>query len=111
MGLQYLHVFPYSARPGTPAAKMPQVSGDVAKARAKTLRETGEAILARHLDQLSDNKQTVLVEKPDFGRTESFAPVRLDGTFEPGSLASVQLSGHKGGELLTPHTDKNWAAE
>ena len=111
MGLQYLHVFPYSSRPDTPAAKMPQVAGDVAKARAKILRETGEAILAHHLDTLSGTEQKVLVEKPDFGRTESFAPVKLDGTFEPGSLATVQLSGHKGGKLFTPHTDKNWAAE
>ncbi|MEG3619338.1 tRNA (N(6)-L-threonylcarbamoyladenosine(37)-C(2))-methylthiotransferase MtaB [Magnetovibrio sp. PR-2] len=111
MGLQYLHVFPYSPRPGTPAAKMPQVGGDVAKARAKILRETGEANLALHLDALCNTEQTVLVEKPDFGRTESFAPVRLDGTFTPGTLASVQLAGHKGGELFTPLTDKNWAAE
>ena len=108
MGLQYLHVFPYSARPGTPAARMPQVPGDTAKARAKTLRETGQGILAQHLDALVGTHQTVLVEKPDFGRTETFAPVRLDGHAKPGALQQADLIGVQDGELIaapSQHTD------
>jgi len=105
MGLQYLHVFPYSQRPGTPAERMPQVPGDVAKARAKRLREAGEAALSRHLDMLSGNDRVVLVEKPDFGRTETFAEVQLDGSHTPGTLVSVELCGHKDGKLLTTHKD------
>jgi len=102
--LQYLHVFPYSTRPGTPAARMPQVPGDVAKARAKQLREAGEATLSRHLQSLVGTRQAVLVEKPDFARTETFAPVHLDGTHSPGTIVDVDIVGHQGGELLTAHT-------
>lgn len=109
MGLQYLHVFPYSQRPGTPAERMPQVPGDVAKARAKKLRAAGEAALDRHLVWLSAFEQKVLVEKPDFGRTETFAEVALDGSHTPGTLVSVKLCGHKDGKLLT--TPPSQAAE
>lgn len=100
MGLQYLHVFPYSSRPGTPAAKMPQVSGDTVKARARQLRQAGDAALSRHLDRLSGTLQTVLVEKPGFGRTETFAPVSLGGEAKSGTLVSVCVNGHKDGELI-----------
>lgn len=99
-GLQYLHVFPYSSRPGTPAAKMPQVPGDVAKARAKQLRDVGEASLAHHLESLVGTVQPVLVEKQGLGRTESFAPVRFTGEVEAGDIISVHLSGYEGGELV-----------
>lgn len=105
MGLIHLHVFPYSRRPGTPAERMPQVPGDVAKDRAKQLREAGATALDRHLVWLSAFEQTVLVEKPDFGRTETFAEVVLDGSYTPGTLVSVALCGHKDGKLLTTHTD------
>ena len=107
--LQYLHVFPYSTRPGTPAARMPQVSGDVAKARAKRLRGTGEQILGRHLQSLVGTRQAVLVEKPNFARTESFAPVHLDGTHTPGTIVHVDVVGHQNGELLTVHTSSQAA--
>ncbi|MCW8916682.1 MAG: tRNA (N(6)-L-threonylcarbamoyladenosine(37)-C(2))-methylthiotransferase MtaB [Magnetovibrio sp.] len=107
MGLQYLHVFPYSPRPGTAAARMPLLHGSVAKARAKLLRQTGEPILNAHLESLCNTEQVILVEKPDFGRTESFAPVRLDGKQSPGSLVTVQLCGHKDGELFTADTQQH----
>ncbi len=107
MGLQYLHVFPFSPRPGTAASRMPLLHGSVAKARAKLLRKTGEAILTTHLESLCDTEQEVLVEKPDFGRTKSFAPVRLDGKQSPGSLVTAQLCGHKDGELFTADTPQH----
>lgn len=110
MALQYLHVFPYSTRPGTPAERMPQVPGDVAKARAKRLRDLGEQQIAQHLKMLDRTDQAVLVEKPDFGRTETFAPVHLDGSHTPGTIATLTITGHKEGELLTAHS-KSQAAE
>jgi len=110
LGLQYLHVFPYSTRPGTPAARMPQVPGDVAKRRAKILRNAGETILERHLENLLSTEQMVLVEKPTFGRTETFAPVRLDGSYTPGDLVLINIVGVQGGELTTSHS-KIQAAE
>ena len=76
MGLQYLHVFPYSTRPGTAAERMPQVPGPIAKARAKRLRQLGDDNLSTHLQSLCATTQAVLVEKPDFGRTETFASTR-----------------------------------
>ena len=98
-GLQYLHVFPYSSRPGTPAARMPQVPGDVAKARAKQLRAAGDAALKHHLERLMGTVQPVLMEKADFGRTESFAPVRIAGVAEVGSIINVHLSAVSDNEL------------
>lgn len=98
-GLQYLHVFPYSARPGTPAARMPQVPGDVAKARAKQLRDAGAAALHRHLETLVGTVQAVLLEKPDFGRTQSFAPVRITAPAEAGAIVNVRLAAVQDGEL------------
>ena len=99
-GLQYLHVFPYSARPGTPAAKMPQIPGDVAKARAQALRACGDATLNRHLQDLVGTVQPVLVEKAGFGRTESFAPVRFTGDAPQGAIVPIHLTKALGGELV-----------
>lgn len=99
-GFQYLHVFPYSSRPGTPAARMPQVPGDVAKARAKQLRDVGATSLDRHLQSLVGTVQSVLMEKPSFGRTESFAPVHITQEVEPGTIINVRLTATQGAELL-----------
>jgi len=107
MGLQYLHVFPYSTRPGTPAARMPQIPGDVAKRRAKMLRTAGEANLGRHLESLVGDSQMVLVEKPTFGRTETFAPVQLDGSHTPGELVRIAIVGVQGGEHTPTHRRQN----
>jgi threonylcarbamoyladenosine tRNA methylthiotransferase MtaB len=98
-GLSYLHVFPYSARPGTPAAKMPQVPGPLRKERAAKLRAAGEANLARFLESLSGSLQSVLVEKPDLGRAENFAPVRLEGGI-PGEIVPVRITGSDGTHLI-----------
>jgi len=100
LNLQYLHVFPYSPRPGTPAARMAQVSGATARARAKKLRDTGDTLLNRHLCELVGSRQAVLVEKPTFGRTETFAPVRLDGSVVPGTIVTMDLQGVVNDELI-----------
>jgi threonylcarbamoyladenosine tRNA methylthiotransferase MtaB len=79
-GLTHLHVFPYSPRPGTPAARMPQVAREVAKERARRLREAGEAALRRHLDGEVGARRRVLTETGDSGRSEHFTPVRVGGS-------------------------------
>ena len=79
LGLTYLHVFPYSPRPGTPAARMPQVPGPERKARAARLRRAGAAALQRFLEGRVGTTARVLVEKPGFGRTEHYAPVAIEG--------------------------------
>ena len=98
-GLTWLHVFPYSPRPGTPAARMPQVDGAVRKERAARLRAVGEAAEARTLASLVGRTATVLVEKDDLGRTEHFAAIRLGRTFAPGSLVPAAITGLKDGVL------------
>ena len=87
--LTFLHVFPYSERPGTPAAKMPQVFPEVRKERAARLRLKGEEQLTKFLKFHVKRNREVIVEKDNFGHTEHFAPVRLDRTLEAGSLVSV----------------------
>jgi threonylcarbamoyladenosine tRNA methylthiotransferase MtaB len=78
LGLTHLHVFPYSPRPGTPAARMPQVDPAQRKARAAMLRAAGDAALRRHLKSQVGGAAEVLIEKPGFGRTPHYAPVALD---------------------------------
>ena len=103
LGLTYLHVFPYSARPGTPAARMPQVPGTVRKERAARLRSAGDAALARFLESRVGRDAEVLIEKPGFGRTEHFAPVAMDG--EPGTIVRARIGGVADGRLLAEHID------
>ena len=76
-GLSFLHVFPFSARKGTPAARMPQLDRGLVKARAARLRAKGEDALARRLAALAGTTQTVLMEKSGLGRTPCFAPVKM----------------------------------
>ena len=92
-GLTYLHVFPYSPRPGTPAARMPQVAVPERKERAARLRELGRIGLGRFLAGQVGRQAKVLVEQPDRGRSEHFAVVELDRTAEPGSIEAVALTG------------------
>ena len=92
-GLSMLHVFPFSPRKGTPAARMPQVPRAVAKERAGRLRAKGDEALAKHLAGLVGSDQTVLIEKPGLGRTPCFAPVRFSGTGLPAAFARVRISG------------------
>ena len=97
--LTFLHVFPYSPRPGTPAAKMPQVDGRVVKARAKRLRATGEAAFKRRLDSEIGSTRQVLIESATQGRTEHFVPVAIAGAM-PGEVRSLRATSHDGARLL-----------
>jgi threonylcarbamoyladenosine tRNA methylthiotransferase MtaB len=99
-GLTHLHVFPFSARPGTPAARMPLIPGDVVKERAKRLRHRGEAALRRHLDGEVGADRMVLTERGGIGRTEQFTTVRLPLRPEPGLLLNLTVAGHDGRHLL-----------
>jgi threonylcarbamoyladenosine tRNA methylthiotransferase MtaB len=99
-GLTHLHVFPYSARPGTPAARMPQLPGAVISERAKRLREAGRAALLRHLDSEQDRVRMVLTERGDVGRTEGFVPVAFPQGTAPGRLLPVLIGGHDGQRLI-----------
>lgn len=89
-GLTYLHVFPFSPRKGTPAARMPQLPREVVKARAKVLRTEGERALAARLQKLQGHDHDVLVEKAGSGHTPCFAPVRLGGDALPGSIVRIR---------------------
>jgi threonylcarbamoyladenosine tRNA methylthiotransferase MtaB len=90
--LDYLHVFPFSARPGTPAARMPQVPGNIVKERAAKLREAGAASTSRALAARIGTIAQVLVEKDGFGHSEHYAPVRFSGSAEIGSIAQVRIA-------------------
>jgi threonylcarbamoyladenosine tRNA methylthiotransferase MtaB len=96
--LTFLHVFPYSPRPGTPAARMPQVAGGVIKARAKRLRAVGEAALRRRLAAEIGATRQVLIEGATQGRTEHFLPVAVKGE-TPGEVMTLAISGHDGARL------------
>ncbi len=97
--ITYAHVFPYSERPGTPAAKMPQVQGNIRKERAATLRAVGDANLKKHLSQLVGKSLAVLAESEATGRTETYAPVAFDFTAEPGTITEVLITGSNGKKL------------
>ncbi|MBU6298754.1 MAG: tRNA (N(6)-L-threonylcarbamoyladenosine(37)-C(2))-methylthiotransferase MtaB [Alphaproteobacteria bacterium] len=92
-GLSLLHVFPFSPRKGTPAARMPQVPRAVAKERAARLRIKGEAALALRLTELVGSEQTVLTEKPGLGRTPCFTSTCFDGDAVAGSFRRVRITG------------------
>ncbi|MBU0800381.1 MAG: tRNA (N(6)-L-threonylcarbamoyladenosine(37)-C(2))-methylthiotransferase MtaB, partial [Alphaproteobacteria bacterium] len=98
--LTFLHVFPYSEREGTPAARMPQVAPPLRKERAARLRAQGEVQMDKFLRSHIGHDRVVIVEKGDVGRTEHFAQVRLDSTLEPGQLARVHTTGMDGDCLL-----------
>ena len=93
-GLTYLHVFPYSPRAGTPAARMPQLGGDVVKARAEALRRLGAARLESFLANAVGSRDQMLVESGNAGHGRNYAKIRLEGEFlEPGSLVDVTITG------------------
>jgi threonylcarbamoyladenosine tRNA methylthiotransferase MtaB len=98
--LTFLHVFPYSPRPGTPAARMPQVAGQAIRERAKRLREAGEAAMRRRLAQEIGATREVLIESATQGRTEHFLPVAISGE-PPGSVRRLAISGHDGARLIS----------
>lgn len=98
--LAYLHVFPYSPRPGTPAAKMPQVDGKVIKDRAARLREKGADALSRHYDELVGQTLEFVMERGGVGRAANFAPARLDAPARAGALVMARVTGHDGEHLV-----------
>ncbi|UHC13945.1 tRNA (N(6)-L-threonylcarbamoyladenosine(37)-C(2))-methylthiotransferase MtaB [Methylobacterium currus] len=95
-GLAQLHVFPYSPRPGTPAARMPQVAPAEIRDRAARLREAGAAAFARRLDREVGETRRVLAERGGTGRTEGFLPVRLPEGVTAGALVDLRIAGHDG---------------
>ena len=98
--LTWLHVFPYSQRPGTPAARMPQVDGRTIKDRARRLRDKGEMAAQEHLRAQIGARRMVLTESPNMGRTEHFAEVHFDQPQAEGVLVSTNIVGVDGQSLV-----------
>ncbi|HET7211899.1 MAG TPA: tRNA (N(6)-L-threonylcarbamoyladenosine(37)-C(2))-methylthiotransferase MtaB [Methyloceanibacter sp.] len=99
-GLTFLHVFPYSAREGTPAARMPQLHGAVIASRASALREKGVAALERHLERAKGRRIAVLMENEGSGRAADFTPVRLETEARAGALVEAVVEGDDGTALV-----------
>ena len=100
-GLSFLHVFPYSPRGKTPAARMPMVPPKIRRARAAQLRAEGIKMRTDMFRRKLGCQAEVLVEKPDHGRTEHYIPVRLSAPERPGTLRRVRLVGIDGDKLLS----------
>ena len=99
-GINYVHAFPYSAREGTPAARMPQVDHAAVNARARRLRDAGEAATEKFFRSLVGTEDDAVVESGGRGRLGNFAPVRLDASARrPGDVARVAIAGLAGGQL------------
>lgn len=98
--LTWLHVFPYSAREGTPAARMPAVNGGIIKNRAAQLRQAGEAQVSRHLEAQVGVTHQVLMENPYMGRTAQFAEVRFDAPQAEGTIVAATIAGRLDTHLL-----------
>jgi threonylcarbamoyladenosine tRNA methylthiotransferase MtaB len=91
-GLTYLHVFPFSARPGTPAARMPQLNGEIVAERAASLRSKADRIRRAFFEGELGKKRSILVERGNRGRTEHYAPVRFSTPVEPGKLVTAAIA-------------------
>jgi threonylcarbamoyladenosine tRNA methylthiotransferase MtaB len=96
--LTFLHVFPYSLRAVTPAARMPQLAGGAIRERAKRLRAAGAAALQRRLQSEVGATRNVLIESATQGRTEHFLPVTIGGEL-PGMVRALAIAGHDGARL------------
>jgi threonylcarbamoyladenosine tRNA methylthiotransferase MtaB len=92
-GLTYLHVFPFSARPGTPAERMPQLEKHLIKERAALLRQKGEERLDQFLSREIGTTRQVLIETEAMGRTEHFAQVKFEARMAPGAIVTAQVTG------------------
>jgi len=99
-GLTFLHVFPFSPRKGTPAARMPQVPGQAIRERAARLRAAGEAALARHLAAQVGRTHQILTESPATGRTAQFAEVAFASPQPEGTVVVARITGHDGARLV-----------
>lgn len=98
-GIVFTHIFPYSKREGTPAAKMPQIDGRVVKERARLLREKGAVELTRYLNSCVGKRLKVVIEKGGMAKSENFLDVRVDGG-EVGDIVEVEVVGVDGGVLV-----------
>jgi threonylcarbamoyladenosine tRNA methylthiotransferase MtaB len=99
-GLTWLHVFPFSPRPGTPAARMPQVAAPAIRERAARLRTLGAERVAAHHAAMQGRRVRLLMERPELGRTEGFARTRLAGGHTPGVIVPARITGEAEGMLL-----------
>lgn len=99
-GLTYLHVFPFSPRQGTPAARMPQLDRKTVKRRAERLREKGRTLIERFLDRQTAAVHEVLMERQGLGRTPHFAEVRVSGPAAAGCIEKVRIKEHDGKRLI-----------
>lgn len=99
-GLTNLHVFPFSARNGTPAARMPQTDGKIIKQRAALLRQKAKQVLQQHLSTEQGKIRHILVENHNKGRTEYFTPVTLDKPHQIGHIITATITGQAGNELV-----------
>jgi threonylcarbamoyladenosine tRNA methylthiotransferase MtaB len=109
IGIAHLHVFPYSPRPGTPAARMPQLDRALVKARAAELRATADRLQAIHLASRVGTRQKLLVERNEMAHTEDFTLVAAPG-MKAGSLIEVSIGGHNGRHLTIASAAANAAA-
>jgi len=98
-GLTHLHVFPFSPRPGTPAARMPQLDRRLVKERAARLRARGDEALRSHLSAERGRIREILVERPGAGRTQHYTPVRIAGG-RPGEILRARITGDDGAALI-----------
>lgn len=99
-GLTHLHVFPYSARSGTPAAKMPMVDMGVRKERAKKLRTLGEEMYQALLDRQIGKTMDVLVEHDNMGFSQNYLKVHVSHAVNPGEIVTVKIKKRRGNELV-----------
>jgi len=98
--LTWLHVFPYSPRAGTPAARIPPVNGNIIKARAAALRKAGQAQVVKHLAAQIGQPHNVLMENPRMGRTEQFAEVIFGRDQPEGQIITARITDHNGKQLI-----------
>ncbi|WP_375620902.1 MULTISPECIES: tRNA (N(6)-L-threonylcarbamoyladenosine(37)-C(2))-methylthiotransferase MtaB [unclassified Bartonella] len=97
--LTHLHVFPFSPREGTPAARMPQINRKIIKLRAEKLRKAGDMAYKKHLAHLQNSLQTILVEKDEIGRTEDYTLVQVKGA-KAGTIVQALIVDHDGDKLI-----------
>lgn len=99
-GLTHLHVFPFSPRPGTPAARMPQLAAPIVRERARRLRDLGRLAQERHLAAQGGRAIEILAENGGVGRARDFTPVRLEPAHSPGTIFTGRVSGNDGTHLM-----------
>ncbi|WP_295734732.1 tRNA (N(6)-L-threonylcarbamoyladenosine(37)-C(2))-methylthiotransferase MtaB [uncultured Bartonella sp.] len=106
--LTHLHVFPYSPREGTPAARMPQVDRHIVKLRAEKLRQKGQKAYNKHLEHLQNTEHMILVEHDGIGRTEDFTLTKIDGAIA-GTIVKGHIVGQDGDKLIAKLDERNAA--